>query len=270
MSWYSGSSVEGPTLSVIGWHTGTIGKIVFFLGLALVVIAILREAGIELPPSIPESLVTIALGSLATVLVLIRLISIPDTFAGTSGRSIGLWIASLGARGDRRRAPPRRRRPVARVDPVTVTVTAACRRQRERLQRADERLRPAADGLSWSASPSASPSAKTATITTARSGARRAAARRCPRRPAFTACAVGACSRPRPLTGCVVLRPPRAKRWKAASAAIVRPGAQPVGRAAAPAKRAAVRPRIGAAGTRRASSSSVVRRSADRAGGAPR
>jgi hypothetical protein len=93
MSWYSGSSIEGPTLSVIGWHTGTIGKIVFFLGLVLVVLAVLREFGIELPPSVPESLVTIALGSLATVLVLIRLISIPDTFAGTSGRSIGLWIA---------------------------------------------------------------------------------------------------------------------------------------------------------------------------------
>ena len=93
MSWYSGNSIEGPTLSVIGWHTGTIGKLVFFLGLVLVLIAILREAGIELPPSIPESLVTIALGSLGTILVLVRLVSIPDTFAGTSGRSIGLWIA---------------------------------------------------------------------------------------------------------------------------------------------------------------------------------
>jgi hypothetical protein len=93
MSWYSGSSIEGPTLSVIGWHTGTIGKLVFFLGLALVAIAILREAGIELPPTIPESLVTIALGALGTTLVLVRLISIPDTFAGTSGRSVGLWIA---------------------------------------------------------------------------------------------------------------------------------------------------------------------------------
>lgn len=97
MSWYSGSSVEGPTLSVTGWNTGTIGKIVFFLGLLLVVLAILREAGIELPPSIPESLVTIGLGALATVLVLIRLISIPDTFAGTSNRSIGLWIGLLSA-----------------------------------------------------------------------------------------------------------------------------------------------------------------------------
>src|SRR3954468_3157593 len=37
MSWYAGTSVEGPTLAVIGWHTGTIGKIVFFLG-ALVVL----------------------------------------------------------------------------------------------------------------------------------------------------------------------------------------------------------------------------------------
>lgn len=97
MSWYAGASVEGPTLSVIGWHTGTIGKIVFFLGALIVVMAILGEAGIELPPSLPMSLVTIGLGALATVLVLIRVISIPDTFAGTSGRGIGLWIALLSA-----------------------------------------------------------------------------------------------------------------------------------------------------------------------------
>ena len=97
MSWYSGDSVEGPTLSVTGWNTGTIGKIVFFLGLLLIVLAILREAGVELPPSVPESLVTIGLGALATVLVLIRLISIPDTFAGTSNRSIGLWVGLVSA-----------------------------------------------------------------------------------------------------------------------------------------------------------------------------
>jgi hypothetical protein len=99
MSWYAGKSIEGPTLAVIGWHTGTIGKLVFFIGLALVALAILREVGVELPPSIPESLVTIALGALATILVLIRLISIPDTFAGTSGRAIGIWIALLSALG---------------------------------------------------------------------------------------------------------------------------------------------------------------------------
>ena len=97
MSWYAGSSIEGSPLmvAVIGWHTGTIGKIVFFIGLALIALALLRQAGVELPPTVPESLVTIALGSLATVLVLIRLISIPDTFAGTSGRAVGIWIALL-------------------------------------------------------------------------------------------------------------------------------------------------------------------------------
>ena len=97
MSWYAGTSVEGPTLSVIGWHTGTIGKLVFFIGLALVALALLRQAGIELPPTVPESLVTIALGALATIVVLIRVITIPDTFAGTSSRSIGLWIALISA-----------------------------------------------------------------------------------------------------------------------------------------------------------------------------
>jgi hypothetical protein len=97
MSWYAGKSVEGPTLAVIGWHTGTIGKLVFFVGLAVVALAILREAGFELPPNIAESLVTIALGALGTILVLIRLISIPDTFAGTSGRAIGIWIGLLSA-----------------------------------------------------------------------------------------------------------------------------------------------------------------------------
>ena len=99
MSWYAGKSIEGPTLAVIGWHTGTIGKLVFFIGLLLIALAVMREAGIELPPTVPESLVTIALGALAMILVLIRLISIPDTFAGTSGRAIGIWIALLSALG---------------------------------------------------------------------------------------------------------------------------------------------------------------------------
>ena len=97
MSWYAGKSTEGPTLAVIGWHTGTIGKLVFFVGLVIVALAILREAGFELPPNIPESLVTIGLGALGTILVLIRLISIPDSFAGTSGRAIGIWIGLLAA-----------------------------------------------------------------------------------------------------------------------------------------------------------------------------
>ena len=97
MSWYAGSSQEGPTLAVIGWHTGVLGKLVFFIGLAVIALVALREAGIELPPSVPESLVVIALGSLSTIFVLIRLISIPDTFLPASGRGIGIWISLLAS-----------------------------------------------------------------------------------------------------------------------------------------------------------------------------
>ena len=51
MGWYAEHGLAGPTIAVIGWHTGTLGKLVFFIGLALLVIAILAEVGIELPPS---------------------------------------------------------------------------------------------------------------------------------------------------------------------------------------------------------------------------
>jgi hypothetical protein len=95
--WYAGSSLEGPTTSVIGWHTGALGKLIFFIGLLVVVLAVLRAVGIELPGAIPESLIVIALGSLATIFVLVRLISIPDEFAGTSGRGIGIWISLVAA-----------------------------------------------------------------------------------------------------------------------------------------------------------------------------
>ena len=90
--WYVGSG-EGPTTSVIGWHTGTLGKLVFFIGLAVLALVILREAGIELPASVPESLVVIALGALSTIFVLIRLIAVPDEFFGWHGRGIGIFIS---------------------------------------------------------------------------------------------------------------------------------------------------------------------------------
>jgi len=60
---------------------------------------VLRELGIELPATIPESLVIIVLGSLATILVLVRVISIPDQFFPYDGRGIGLWIALIAAVG---------------------------------------------------------------------------------------------------------------------------------------------------------------------------
>ena len=73
--WYVGSG-PGPTTSVIAWHTGGLGKLVLVIGLAVLALVILREAGIDLPASVPESLVVIGLGALSTIFVLIRLISI--------------------------------------------------------------------------------------------------------------------------------------------------------------------------------------------------
>ena len=95
--WYTGEGV-GTTVSVLGWHTGTIGKIVLFLGLAAVLIVALREVGVDMPAAIPESLIAIAIGSVATILVLVRLISIPDTFFFAS-RGVGIWISLACAVG---------------------------------------------------------------------------------------------------------------------------------------------------------------------------
>jgi hypothetical protein len=94
--WYVGSG-EGPTTSVIGWHTGALGKLVFFIGLAVLGLVALRESGIELPATVPESLVVIALGALAAVFVLIRLIDVPDEFFGWRGRGIGIFISLLAS-----------------------------------------------------------------------------------------------------------------------------------------------------------------------------
>jgi hypothetical protein len=98
MGWYSGSGL-GVKLAVIGWHTGTLGKLVFFIGLAIVVLVALRAYGFDLPSSIPESLVVLGLGAVATVFVLIRVISIPDAVLPADSRGIGLWIALVAALG---------------------------------------------------------------------------------------------------------------------------------------------------------------------------
>lgn len=94
--WYVGSG-QGPTTSVIGWHTGALGKLVFFIGLAVLALVALRESGIDLPATIPESLVVIALGALSTIFVLIRLIDVPEEFFGWRGRGIGIFISLLAS-----------------------------------------------------------------------------------------------------------------------------------------------------------------------------
>jgi hypothetical protein len=96
--WYVGSG-EGPTTSVIGWHTGTLGKLVFFIGLAVLGLVALRAAGIDLPATLPESLVIVALGSLASVFVVIRVISVPEELLPADGRGIGIWISLVAALG---------------------------------------------------------------------------------------------------------------------------------------------------------------------------
>jgi hypothetical protein len=103
MSWYSGRADDSGgynlVLSVVGWHTGKIGKTVFLLGLVILVLVGLRVFGVALPASLPESLILIGTGVLATILVLYRLILIPDEFLPADGRGIGLWIALLAALG---------------------------------------------------------------------------------------------------------------------------------------------------------------------------
>jgi hypothetical protein len=98
MGWYTGSEA-GPTIAVTGWHTGVLGKLVFVLGAAVVLLEVLREFGIELPATVPESLVIIVIGSIATVFILIRIISIPEEFVPNDGRSVGIWIALIAAIG---------------------------------------------------------------------------------------------------------------------------------------------------------------------------
>jgi hypothetical protein len=95
--WYTGPS-EGVTVSVTGWNTGTLGKLVFAVGVLVVLVVALREIGVEMPAAVPESLVTIALGSIATVFVLVRVFSIPDDFF-FAGRGVGIWISLAAAIG---------------------------------------------------------------------------------------------------------------------------------------------------------------------------
>ena len=98
MGWYSGSG-DGVTLVVTGWHTGIIGKIVFFIGLAVLAIVALRESGIELPGSVPESLVVLGLGAIATILVLVRVIDVPESVLPADGRWLGIWVSLVAALG---------------------------------------------------------------------------------------------------------------------------------------------------------------------------
>lgn len=94
--WYSGSSVEGFTISIVGWDSGALGKLVVFAGVAVLLVLVLRATGLELPPTFPTGALASAIGTIATILVLVRAIDVPDRFAGI-GRGIGLWISLAAA-----------------------------------------------------------------------------------------------------------------------------------------------------------------------------
>jgi hypothetical protein len=96
MSWYSFDADVGFTVSITGWHTGLLGKLVFFIGLAVLGFLALRASGFELPPSVPGGMVIAGFGFVATILVIVRVISIPDDFS-PAGRSVGIWISLLAA-----------------------------------------------------------------------------------------------------------------------------------------------------------------------------
>lgn len=98
MGWYAGSG-EGVQLAVIGWHTGVLGKLVFFIGVAVLALVAFHEFGGELPSPVPDSLIVLVLGVLATIFVLIRVISIPDAVLPANGRGIGIWISLIAALG---------------------------------------------------------------------------------------------------------------------------------------------------------------------------
>ena len=52
--WYTGEG-EGTTVSVIGWHTGTIGKIVLGLGFLAVLLVVLREVRVDMLSPFPRA-----------------------------------------------------------------------------------------------------------------------------------------------------------------------------------------------------------------------
>jgi hypothetical protein len=101
MGWYSVSigsptAGESSSLSLLGWDSGAWGKLVFFVGLAVLALLTLRATGYELPPRVPTGMVISGFGALGTLAVLVRLIDVPDDYSPV-GRSLGIWISLVAA-----------------------------------------------------------------------------------------------------------------------------------------------------------------------------
>jgi len=106
LKWYGVSvSVQGfsASSSASGWEVlSTIDIILFLISLAAIVLVATKAAG-ALPPDVPVPVVLLALGALAVLLVLFRIIDtpapsdLPDEV--DVSREIGIFIALIGAAG---------------------------------------------------------------------------------------------------------------------------------------------------------------------------
>jgi small-conductance mechanosensitive channel len=92
LPWWKSSIVSSVHLS--GWHTGALGKLVFFVALIALALVVVDFLKIEIPQlPWPISLLLLGAGALSLLLVIIRFIDTPD---GAS-RAWGLYVAILAA-----------------------------------------------------------------------------------------------------------------------------------------------------------------------------
>src|SRR4051812_8187887 len=108
LEWYTvdirGFSGSLPT--VTGWRAlGFIDILLFLIGVIAIAVAVMRAMNF-MPRNLPAStgLIVLVLGALAVVLVLFRILSIPDEGAGALpgvnvGRGFGVFIALIAAAG---------------------------------------------------------------------------------------------------------------------------------------------------------------------------
>ena len=93
--WYA-VTLDGVRYAVLGWNTGALGKLSFVAGIAALVLLVLRATGFEPPPELPSGLLHALLGAAATVVVLIRVFSVPSQIQ-PADRGVGIWISLGGA-----------------------------------------------------------------------------------------------------------------------------------------------------------------------------
>jgi Protein of unknown function (DUF2510) len=108
LEWYTvdikGFTGDLPT--VTGWRAlGFIDILLFLIGVIAIAVAVLRAMNV-MPRNLPAStgFIVLALGGLAVLLVLYRILSIPDEGAGNLpgvdvGRGFGVFIALIAAAG---------------------------------------------------------------------------------------------------------------------------------------------------------------------------